>query len=169
MQRSGVRLPSTPPSTALLVPGACGAVVFRLGPALPHAVLVLIEPGPMASPLYTPELANKSLPLVRRIAEELSSVSKRLQDVMPRYRDRPDDDELYFEFEHLRERFAALLAELDELGVEVKDPLSGLLDFRARRGDGQVVYLCWRLGEEGVFHWHTIESGFAGRRPLAEF
>ena len=54
---------------------------------------------------------------------------------------------------------------LEALGVEVKDVRMGLADFRARR-DGDIVYLCWQRGEPKVAHWHTLEGGFAGRRPL---
>jgi hypothetical protein len=57
-------------------------------------------------------------------------------------------------------------AELDELGVELKDPDTGLIDFRARR-QGRVVYLCWRLGEDRIEWWHELDTGFAGRQPLA--
>ncbi len=62
----------------------------------------------------------------------------------------------------------ALLGELAELGVEVKDMDAGLIDFRTDRG-GEEVYLCWRLGEgDRIAWWHTIEGGFAARRPLVE-
>lgn len=54
------------------------------------------------------------------------------------------------------------------LGIEVKDLDMGLIDFRAQRGDRD-VYLCWRLGEGGIDWWHTLDSGFAGRRPMDEF
>jgi hypothetical protein len=57
------------------------------------------------------------------------------------------------------------LRELDELGVELKDPRTGLVDFQSRR-DGEIVYLCWKLDEPTVGWWHTLESGFAGRRQL---
>lgn len=60
----------------------------------------------------------------------------------------------------------ALLAELAELGVEVKDPDQGLIDFRTMR-DGREVYLCWKLGEGAqIKFWHDLETGYAGRRPL---
>ncbi|OGS61849.1 MAG: hypothetical protein A3K59_07145 [Euryarchaeota archaeon RBG_19FT_COMBO_69_17] len=52
-----------------------------------------------------------------------------------------------------------------ELGVEVKDVAMGLVDFYAQR-DGDIVYLCWQRGEPRVGHWHPLEGGFAGRRPL---
>jgi hypothetical protein len=47
----------------------------------------------------------------------------------------------------------------------VKDIDEGLVDFPALR-HGETVLLCWMLGEDHVAHWHTIEDGFAGRRPL---
>jgi len=52
-----------------------------------------------------------------------------------------------------------------ELGLQVKDIDEGLVDFPALR-HGETVLLCWMLGEDHVAHWHTIEDGFAGRRPL---
>lgn len=54
---------------------------------------------------------------------------------------------------------------LAEMGVEVKDPSTGLIDFRHER-DGHVVYLCWRLGEPRIEWWHEIAAGFAGRQRL---
>ncbi|HEX4744690.1 MAG TPA: DUF2203 family protein [Candidatus Limnocylindria bacterium] len=60
----------------------------------------------------------------------------------------------------------ALLAELAALGVEVKDPDQGLIDFRTMR-EGREVYLCWKLGEGArIMYWHDLETGYAGRRPL---
>jgi hypothetical protein len=53
-------------------------------------------------------------------------------------------------------------------GIELKDPASGLIDFRALR-KGQAVYLCWRYGEPEVQFWHDLDAGFAGRRPIGEF
>jgi hypothetical protein len=62
----------------------------------------------------------------------------------------------------------ALLHEVAELGVEVKDMATGLIDFRTRR-DGEEVYLCWRLGEgERIAWWHTLDGGYPARRPLLE-
>ena len=51
-----------------------------------------------------------------------------------------------------------------ELGVEVK-AADGLVDFRSRL-HGRTVYLCWRYGEDRITHYHELETGFAGRRPL---
>jgi hypothetical protein len=57
------------------------------------------------------------------------------------------------------------IAEIDSIGVQVKDFEAGLLDFPCRLDD-QVVLLCWRMGEASIEHWHTVESGFQGRQPL---
>jgi hypothetical protein len=65
------------------------------------------------------------------------------------------------------ERVRESMAEIDSIGVQVKDIDSGLLDFPCRMDD-QVVLLCWRMGETSIDHWHTIEAGFKGRQPLDE-
>jgi hypothetical protein len=57
------------------------------------------------------------------------------------------------------------LAEIDAIGVQVKDLEQGLLDFPSMM-DGKAVLLCWKLGEPAITHWHTEEEGFAGRKPL---
>ncbi len=57
------------------------------------------------------------------------------------------------------------LAEIDSIGVQVKDLEEGLLDFPSVM-DGKPVLLCWKLGEPAIAHWHTEEEGFAGRKPL---
>ncbi len=62
-------------------------------------------------------------------------------------------------------RMKGLMDEIQSLGVEVKDLHKGICDFPHRR-DGRLVYLCWRLGEEKVGHWHPLKKGFRGRRPL---
>lgn len=57
------------------------------------------------------------------------------------------------------------LAELDEIGVQLKDLHKGLLDFPCVV-DGKTVLLCWKLGEKEIGYWHSEEDGFAGRKPL---
>jgi hypothetical protein len=57
------------------------------------------------------------------------------------------------------------LAEIDEIGVQVKDLERGLLDFPCVM-EGKTVLLCWKLGEKEIGFWHSTEDGFAGRKPL---
>lgn len=57
------------------------------------------------------------------------------------------------------------LAEIDEIGVQVKDLNQGLLDFPCLL-DGETVLLCWKQGEKEIGFWHTTHAGFAGRQPL---
>lgn len=54
---------------------------------------------------------------------------------------------------------------LAEHDIVLRDPETGLVDFPAER-DGRRVWLCWRLGEETVAHWHELEAGFLARKPL---
>ena len=59
------------------------------------------------------------------------------------------------------------IAEIDSIGVQVKDLEAGLLDFPFKLDD-EVVLLCWRMGETVIEHWHTVDSGFQGRQPVDE-
>jgi hypothetical protein len=65
----------------------------------------------------------------------------------------------------LIEELDAIVQEIQDAGVELKDVALGLVDFPTER-DGEIVYLCWQFGEAEVGYWHRIEDGFAGRRPL---
>lgn len=60
---------------------------------------------------------------------------------------------------------SSVVEEIQEHGVQVKDLDLGLVDFPAIR-DGDVVLLCWRLGEEEIAFWHGTDEGYAGRKPL---
>lgn len=128
--------------------------------------------------LFTVEEANSMLPLVQRIVEDVVAVS---QDIVER-RERlaqikggrrsetrdPYSEELAQvedELEKERARLYEYADELRELGVELKDGLIGLVDFPAQM-DERVVYLCWKLGEPEVLHWHELDAGFSGRQAL---
>ncbi len=65
----------------------------------------------------------------------------------------------------LDSRIRANIDALLDMGIIVKDPSIGLIDFPTLLG-GREVYLCWKLGEVGIHWWHEIEGGFAGRQPL---
>lgn len=71
------------------------------------------------------------------------------------------------EMESHLERVRESIAEVDSIGVQVKDLDTGLLDFPCRV-DEEIILLCWRMGETAIEHWHTVEAGFKGRKPLDE-
>ena len=71
------------------------------------------------------------------------------------------------EMEAHAQRVRESIAEIDSIGVQVKDLEAGLLDFPFRL-DEEIVLLCWRMGETAIEHWHTIDSGFGGRQPVDE-
>ena len=65
------------------------------------------------------------------------------------------------------QRIKDALAEIDATGVQVKDIDIGLLDFPCKV-EGEIVLLCWKLGEPKITHWHGTSEGFAGRKPFDE-
>ena len=71
------------------------------------------------------------------------------------------------EMESHLQRVRESIAEIDSIGVQVKDLEAGLLDFPCRLDD-EVVLLCWRIGEPAIEHWHTVEAGLQGRQPVDE-
>jgi hypothetical protein len=129
---------------------------------------------------FTVEQATNTLPLVRRIVEDLVVTVGRWQDRIREYELASAAPlsgtaaseamvtraaELEREAEQLARDVDGYVAELGSLGIEVKDYAQGLVDFPAER-DGRPVYLCWRLGEPSVQFWHEVDAGFAGRQPL---
>lgn len=67
--------------------------------------------------------------------------------------------------ERLNAELRAAAATLERWGIELKDPERGLIDFYHER-NGEVVYLCYLLGEPEIQYWHGLRAGFAGRQPL---
>lgn len=61
----------------------------------------------------------------------------------------------------------AAIEQIHSYGCEVKDLDTGLIDFRTFYR-GREVYLCWKLGEQGITWWHGLEDGFRGRQPIDE-
>lgn len=133
----------------------------------------------MAHRLYTVEEANRVLPEVRRLVERIADLVPELPDMQEtvrinelKYRRPKAGDE---EREKLASSVAKLRAaemayavavrSLESMDVVLKDQARGLVDFYSDR-DGEVVELCWVLGEESVAHWHRIGEGYRGRKPI---
>jgi hypothetical protein len=64
-------------------------------------------------------------------------------------------------------RLKEIFEAIQEIGCEVKDLDIGLIDFLTLY-NGEEVYLCWKLGEKGITHWHGVQEGFAGRKAIDE-
>jgi hypothetical protein len=130
---------------------------------------------------FTPEEANAALarvrPLVERMVERRRAhvaALERQEELEARIRGNGGGippallAAAAAEVERESRKLAHIVDEISEHGAEVKDLDEGLIDFPALRG-GETVLLCWKLGEDEIGHWHRVEDGFAGRRPLEEF
>ena len=127
---------------------------------------------------YTVEEANATLPLLRVILRDITNLANELRGQYERLvrmqktagLDQAHAEEVHqlaHEFERGQEKMHEYEAELEKLDVELKDYYTGLIDFRHLK-DGKEVYLCWRLGEAEVAHWHDLNTGFTGRQKLEE-
>ena len=126
--------------------------------------------------LFTVDQANATLPLVRKIVSdvvrqhavwrekilELDLASSNAQAEG----DHALADRLEREVQALAREIAGFQRELDALGIELKDPRLGLVDFPGEMS-GRRILLCWRLGEPEVQFWHEVDAGYAARQPLA--
>ena len=127
-------------------------------------------------PLFTVDHANRTLPLVRRIVEDIVREHARWQQAAVEldlctsdaHAGLPDPRAAALEREAQRitRDLEAFEAELATLGIQLKDRRIGLVDFPSEL-DGRPVLLCWRLGEPTVQFWHDEGAGYAGRQPLS--
>jgi hypothetical protein len=130
---------------------------------------------------FTLEEAHSLLPVLRSLIKRamddkgvIEAVEKELQDLKHRIllsgglfvdvsmvaRRRAERDKA---FQDIKDT----LAEIDAIGVQVKDLDIGLLDFPYVVED-EIVLLCWKYGEERIEFWHGMEEGFKGRKPVDE-
>lgn len=130
--------------------------------------------------LFTQEEANAALPEVRPLVERLVADRRALVALGTELEelqaliggnggslDPSRVGELQEAVAQAAAALASLVDEIQELGVQVKDLDRGLVDFPTRHPEtGETVLLCWELAEPDVGHWHDLEEGFAGRKPL---
>ena len=125
---------------------------------------------------FTIEEANATLPLLRAILRDVTALARELRDQHQRLLrlqssgslDQAHEEELQQlndAFERDQDRMREYVEELNKLHVELKDPYIGLVDFLCWQ-DEHEVYLCWKLDEPEVSHWHELDAGFAGRQKL---
>jgi hypothetical protein len=115
-------------------------------------------------------LVSRQMLVQDRLEELLRTLHKKLgklpRDVVPRGDDPPDVFELKEQVSSLLKQLEDGWGEVSKLGAVVKDPRLGLVDFYGRVA-GVLVFLCWKFGEESISHYHGVDEGFAGRKPLA--
>jgi hypothetical protein len=126
----------------------------------------------MPSRFFTLDEANAALPQLNELLEQLMQARRAIIDAQPELwpilkkaignGGSKKAGQMLAEFQRVQAAHQAIEA----LGVVLKDPDAGLLDFLHRRPDGREVYLCWRYGELKVSHWHELHGGFAGRKPV---
>jgi hypothetical protein len=126
--------------------------------------------------LFTVDHANRTLPLVRRIVEDIVREHRAWQEAIVELdllvsgarADLPDPRATTLErrIQSMAHDIEQFQGELESLGIQLKDRRIGLIDFPSEM-DGRRVLLCWRLGESSVQYWHDEQTGYAGRQPLS--
>ncbi len=129
--------------------------------------------------LYSLEEARAALPEVIRLLQQLTASLAQLQaleqEVFSEHGRAQSNGHSHHDAfapdpprppaQAFRQQIQAALFEFGERGIEVKDPARGLIDFHSERA-GEIVYLCFLLGEEDIRSWHTLDGGFSGRQLL---
>lgn len=132
---------------------------------------------------FTLSEATSRLPLVRAIVEDIVRQARDVHDRQERLKAireisgvsarrqenaySEEVDEIESELERDGKQLQAYADELADLGVELKDPFNGLVDFPTLVEDRE-AYLCWKLGEDEIGFWHETNAGFQGRQSLFE-
>ena len=136
------------------------------------------DPSPKT---FTVAEANALLPSVKPLIEQLQGLQRSIVETNTRLDDavtkvsagngypiaslKEQITEMTTHQLQLIEAFQSALKQLESIGCLLKDLNSGLLDFYSVR-EGQPIFLCWKLGEEHIRFWHTLEDGYPGRQPL---
>jgi hypothetical protein len=126
--------------------------------------------------LFTLAEAERTLPLVRRVVQDLTAEYPVWRAAVSRFElltggaraDWGETGELLAAREEVSlhaDRINRYLQELEGVGCVFKGFDAGLVDFYSLRED-RPIFLCWKLGEERITHWHEVDAGFSGRQPI---
>lgn len=119
---------------------------------------------------------NQEFARIFYLNERVKTISKDMQELMDIWdeqileHDNPDNK---YYFEKLKDREDAMhelqsrVIEIQKSGCIIKDMNEGLVDFYCKRSD-DLIFLCWKHGEEKIKFWHPIQGGYTGRRPIEE-
>jgi hypothetical protein len=126
---------------------------------------------------FTLAEANRTLPLVKRIVQDVASYYPTWKDLVAKYelvaaQARPDWGEspeqlaIKAQIDDVARKINECLVELEQVGCEFKGE-EGLVDFHGTL-EGREILWCWKLGEDRITHWHELDAGFKGRQPIPE-
>lgn len=131
-----------------------------------------------ATRLFTVEEADSLLPKINPMLVELSDYSVRqemleeqLEEIMEEVRDdyraalKPGWEDLQLELEKNINHVNNIILDLGSMGIEVDDPSLGIINFNSLRGI-ETVYLSYRLGENCVKYWHSLDENYECRREM---
>ena len=132
----------------------------------------------MRHKFFTLSEANRTLPLVKRVVQDIAALYPSWKDLVSRYEliaaeARPDWGEspeqlgLKAQIDDVARKINAFLLELEQVGCEFKGFEQGLVDFHGKLDDREILW-CWKLGEDRITHWHELDAGFDGRQPIPE-
>jgi len=123
---------------------------------------------------FTLQQANETLKIIRPLMDDVQAIRQKILASQPEAWPAIEKSagnggnkalsSIVSEFEKLD----ALIHQILDTGVQIKDLNIGLLDFPALR-DGREVYLCWQYGEDDIAYWHEVDAGYAGRQPISLF
>ena len=144
----------------------------------PRMHKVIMEPR-----FFSVEEANRELPKIKKKLDKIfymnnciKDVSKDVQELINIWGNdifdaRHIDNKFYMEMIEKRAKLIddiqLAIENINAVGCVVKDVDLGLVDFFHKKGS-EIVFLCWRYGEERISHWHHMNAGFANRRPIEE-
>ena len=146
----------------------------------PHEAVAPARKVASPSSLFTARRANRALVLVRKITADIVARYLQLIDLRAQAREAADDADsdapptrndaepaLQAQIDRSLHLLGRLNRELVDIGCILRDWRTGLVDFPAVY-QGRRVWLCWRLGEPAIEHWHTVDAGIQGRQPVDE-
>lgn len=126
--------------------------------------------------LFSVAEVNELIPRLELIMEQLQFKAVELREALQDLAGETGQPVSELEVAHLIQRWPErrqlieelqeLVAQIDECGGHFKGLDLGLVDFPAEI-DGELALLCWQYGEKEVQHWHPLDGGFSGRKPLS--
>lgn len=122
--------------------------------------------------LFTFEEAEACLPRLEKIFEVAADIKGRAEEKLAKVRalEKKGEDPAQLAIERAQLEFLSKSLEealkgVEQMGAVLKGLDPALVDFPFSL-EGEQVYLCWKAGERRIAHYHGVEEGFAGRRPL---